>query len=86
MLKTLIWSDIKITTRAYTVPMWPASQGPYMLLGLNIPHMHDILIGATHDEVIHHVNRVDTATRCLQDMDAVELPNVPDLACLVEAA
>lgn len=41
--------------------------------------MNEVLVGATDNVVIRHSNGVDTATRCLQDMDAVKGPNVPDL-------
>lgn len=41
--------------------------------------MNEVLIGATDNVVIRHSNGIDTATRCLQDMDAVKGPNVPDL-------
>lgn len=42
-------------------------------------YVDEVLIGAADDVVIRHSNRVDAATRCLQDMDAVEGPDVPDL-------
>lgn len=41
--------------------------------------MDEVLVGATHNVVIRHGDRVHTATRRLQDMDAVEGPDVPDL-------
>lgn len=41
--------------------------------------MNEVLIGATDNVVIRHSNGIYTATRCLQDMDAVKGPNVPDL-------
>lgn len=41
--------------------------------------MNEVLIGATDNVVIRHSNGIHTATRCLQDMDAVKGPNVPDL-------
>lgn len=41
--------------------------------------MNEVLVGATDNVVIRHSNGIDTATRCLQDMDAVKGPNVPDL-------
>lgn len=41
--------------------------------------MDEVLVGATDDVVIRHCNRVDAAARGLQDMDAVEGPDVPDL-------
>lgn len=41
--------------------------------------MNEVLVGATDNVVIRHSNGIHTATRCLQDMDAVKGPNVPDL-------
>lgn len=43
------------------------------------PYMDEVLVGATDNVVIRHSNRVDAAARCLQDVDAVEGPDVPDL-------
>lgn len=42
-------------------------------------YMDEVLVGATDDVVIGHGNRVDTAARRLQDVDAVKGPDVPDL-------
>lgn len=42
-----------------------ACQGPHLLLGLDVSHVDEVLIGATVNVVICHGNRVHTATRYL---------------------
>lgn len=41
--------------------------------------MDEVLVGATDNVVIRHGDRVDAATRRLQDVDTVEGPDVPNL-------
>lgn len=43
------------------------------------PYVDEVLVGATDNVVVRHGDRVHTATRCLQDVDAVEGPDIPDL-------
>jgi hypothetical protein len=47
------------------------------------PYMDEVLVSATDYVVIRHSDGVDTAARCLQDVDAVEGPDVPDLGASV---
>lgn len=57
---------------------WTGTQSQTVPLSI-CPYVDEVLIGATDNVVIRHSNRVHTATRRLQDMDAVEGSNVPDL-------
>lgn len=60
---------------------WTGTQSQTIPLGIR-SYVDEVLIGATDNVVIRHSNRVYTATRRLQDMDAVEGSNVPDLRAI----
>ena len=64
--------------RSETQMVGTGAQSQALPLGVH-PYMDEVLVGATNNVVICHGDRVYTATRRLQDMDAVEGPDVPDL-------
>lgn len=41
--------------------------------------MDEVLVGTTHDVVVGNGDGVDTASWCLQDVDTLQGPDVPDL-------
>lgn len=50
-------------------------------MGGRLPHMDEILIGAADDVVIGDGDGVDAAAAGLQDMDALQRADVPNLKC-----
>lgn len=43
------------------------------------PYVDEVLVGAAHDVVVGHGDGVHAASRCLQHMHTLQVPDVPDL-------
>lgn len=77
---TLGWTDVWLLG-----PAQKAQQGPRTgswsspIHALPRPYVDEVLVGAAHDVVVRHGDGVDAAPRRLQHVDALQVPDVPDL-------